>query len=170
MDNMHRWVKIGVLALMSAAFVAPTQAALPRHGYEHAGSGRSDSGLRWELGSRAGAAPCLRLSIATAPRGQSRPRAWDCFQDYFTAVAVYPDCARDEGYVYGPLPRRVTRVVVTYNYGRTRRAAVFAPADRPGRFYAVSVSRLRRLAHVRAYARGGRLVDDVRVGFSDVCG
>lgn len=163
---MSGWVKKGLLALLPGlALIAQAQAELPRHGYERAGSGRSDSGVRWVLGSRAGSAPCLRLSLG-AP---AKPRAWDCYADYLTAVGVYADCERDEAYVYGPVPRRVVRVVAIYNFNRARRASVLRPDDRSGRMYLATLSHLRDLRHVRAYSRGGHLVDDIRVGFSDTC-
>ena len=150
--------------LCAAAACGPAaHAGIPRQGYVTAGSGTSDSGVRWALGTRRGSAPCMRLSLA------SKPRAWDCFQDYFTAVSIYPDCERDEAYVYGPLPRRVVRVVVIYNYGRARRASVFHPDGRPGAVYLAALPHLRDVRNVRAYARGGHRVDDIRVGFSDVC-
>jgi hypothetical protein len=60
-------------------------------------------------------------------------------------------------------------VVVVYNFNRARRASVFHPAERPGAVYLAALSHLRDLRHVRAYARAGRLVDDIRVGFSDAC-
>lgn len=153
------------MALVTVAVATSAQAGPPRHGYDAAGAGRSDSGLRWELGSRAGAAPCLRLSLGA----RLKARAWDCYEDYLTAVRIYPDCERDEAYIYGPVPRRVVRVVVVYNFNRARRASVFHPVERPGAVYLATLSHLRDLRHVRAYARAGRLVDDIRVGFSDAC-
>jgi|SRR4051794_17467333 hypothetical protein len=175
---MAKWVgivgstAIGLLAFawagasgVDAAHTVRT--GLPRHGYETVGDGRSESGLRWSLAVRPGSAPCMRLSLAARPTERPRPRAWDCFGDFMTDVVIYPDCVNDDAYVYGPVPRRVVRVVVIYNHGRRRRGDVFRRS--PGGFYLAALSRLRALRDVRAYARGGHLVDDLRIGFSDVC-
>lgn len=110
----------------------------------------------------------MRVSIGTRIT-TARPRAWDCFQDFFTDLVVYPDCSRDEAYAYGPTRPNVTRVVITYNYGRRRRAVVAGAPGSPGRLYIAALSHLRAVRRVKAYARGGRLVEDVRVGSGTIC-
>lgn len=166
-----------VFAVTSFAFLTgggpahATQAALPRHGYTTIANGHSDKAVAWALGLRARRAPCLRLSLA--PTGSSRrpqPRAWDCFMDYSTDVAIYTDCATDETYLYGPTSTHAVRVLVVYNYGRVRRGLVRrAPSPRTRAAYLVHVSHARQVHHVRLYAHGGRLLGDLSVGFAYVC-